>query len=305
MRRSCVYDERVRIRGHDDELDDLVVLSGDTRAYRLARSTEASFAAARAISNVFGAYAPIIDRYLEAFSFAPAAHLAILARRGARIVFAPTIDVVLTSRWAEERRGRPLTMAEARQTRVDYGPESGAAGVYDAAIDALVLPTSYCCRDLNVVVRHELGHALTLVRARISPTLIRGLPGRLHRHVFSEHYVAATPLDTLRERVLEALAEGYSYIVDGRGDELPGALASELTFMLQTVEEGDSVRFDFERTPDGDRTASRVSTREIIDATHPEHGHLFAPVRVDPGAELWELTDDELAPRRRQRDRAA
>jgi hypothetical protein len=131
------------------------------------------------------------------------------------------------------------------------------------------------------------------------------LPSRIRRHVYSEHYTSSTAEGTLRQRALEALAEGYIYLIDGRADELPAALTSELIFMLQTVEDGTKLRFEFEETPDGERTASRVSPREIIDSSDPEHGHLFAPMRLDSDPEAWELVGDELAMRRHKRRRVA
>ncbi len=219
-------------------------------------------------------------------------------------MFAPTIDAALTSGWADDRRGRRLSWDEARQTRIDYGPESHAGGVYDAGLNALVFPTGYRAKDLKGVVLHELGHALTLDRAQVRSSLITGLPSRLQRHVFSDFYTGANANETLRLRVLEALAEGYAYMVDGRLDELPAALSSELTFMLQTVDEGETIRFEFERTPDGDRTSSRLSEREIVDSSDPEEGHSFADMRLDPDATPWDLTSDELAARRRRESAA-
>lgn len=129
---------------------------------------------------------------------------------------------------------------------------------------------------------------------------------RLRRHVFSDGYeVPGDAAQTLRQRVLEALAEGYIYVIEGRCEELPDALASELLFMLQTVDEGDRVRFEFEQTDTGERTASRASEREIIVGSDPEYGHLFAPLRVGRHAEPWSLADNELATRRSRRRDAA
>jgi hypothetical protein len=280
-------------------------MSGCGNTYRLAHSSEPSHEAARAIVTVVGPRAPIIDFYLAALSFAPVNHLALLARRGARIVFGPTVDAVLTSPWAAKRRGRELSMSEARQTRIDYGPESGTAGAYDSAIDALVFPTSYRAKDVMGVVLHELGHALTLPRAQLRAALIKELPSRLRRHVYSECYRAATQQETLRCRILEALAEGYVYLLEGRSDELPDALTSELIFILQSVEDGDRIRFEFETTPDGERTASRVSQRELIGGSDPEEGHLYSSMRLVCNAAAWDLVDDQLAQRRRRRSSAA
>jgi len=169
--------------GHKADLDDLAVLSGGTAHYRMSWSNERSLRTAQTMTRVFGPNAPIVERYLNALSFAPRAHLEILIRRDAEIVFAPTIDAALTSEWAERRRGRALTMAEARAVRIDYGPESNAVGVYDPDTDALIFPTGYCTRDLQHVVLHELGHALTMPRATFRAQLIKNLPRRLDRLV--------------------------------------------------------------------------------------------------------------------------
>jgi hypothetical protein len=289
----------LRMGGHYDEFDDLAVLMGETHAYRLSRSCEESLDVARQLSTVFGPQVPVIDEYLRALSSAPHAHLRLLARRGTRIVFAPTIDAVMTSSWAAQRRGRRRTWKEERQDRIDFGPESGAAAVYDSSLNALIFPTGYRQKDLKRAVLHELGHALTMSRAQIRPALIRGLPRPIQRHL--AFYTADSPEETLRQRVLEALAEGYIFLVEGRSDELPGPLTSELTFMLQTVEDGENVRFEFQTTPDGERTATRAVKREIIDATHPEHADAFADLRLDRDAEPWNLLDDELSARRRRR----
>jgi hypothetical protein len=296
----------VQLFGADDRLDDLDALAGNTASYSMARSSPDSRQSALAIADVIGAWAPIIDHYLDALSFAPRAHVGLLTERGARIVFAPTVADALTSERAAERRGRPLDLYESWQVRVEYGPDAGVAGVYDPDTDWLVFPTAYCCRDLKRLTLHELGHALTVKRAAMRECLLERLPVRLHRHVFSSGYeVPDDPAQTLRHRVLEALAEGYIYVIEGRSAELPDALASELVFMLQTVDEDDRVRFEFEQTDTAERTASRASKREIIDGSDPEYGHLFAQLRVGRRAEPWSLADNELATRRSRRRDAA
>jgi hypothetical protein len=292
----------VQLIGRVHPFDDLDALAGNTASYSMARSSPDSRRSARAISDVIGAGAPIIDRYLDALSFAPSSHLALLAKRGARIVFAPTIADALTSGTAAQRRGEPLDLYETWQVRAEYGPDAGVAGVYDPDTDWLIFPTAYCTTDLKRLTLHELGHALTVKRAAVRAGLLDELPVPLRRHVFSDGYaVPGDPAQTLRQRVLEALAEGYIYVIEGRGGELSDALSSELVFMLQTVDEDDRVRFEFEQTDTGERTASRASQREIIDAGDPEHGHLFAPLRIGRHAEPWSLADDELAARRSRR----
>ena len=295
----------VRPTNDRGDFNELRVVMGDADSYRLSHSTDASREAARRIAAVIGPRVPVIDLYLEALSYAPANHLVQLAERGTRIMFGPTIDAVLRSGWAARRRGRELSSSEARRMRIDYGPESRTAAAYDPSTDALIFPTAYRAADLADVVLHELGHALTIPRAQVRPALIEDLPSRLYRHVRSDCYTGVTPEDTLRRRALEALAEGYVYMIDGRMGQLPAALLSELTFILQTVEDGLRIRLEFETTPDGERTSRRVTQREIIDGTDPDEGHLFASTRLDPDAVPWDLCDDELAAARRRRRPAA
>lgn len=304
--RRRLYAPLVQFFGRVDRLDDLNALAGNTASYAMARSSADSRQSARAISDVIGSWAPIIDRYLDALSFAPRAHLELLRWRGARIVFAPTIADALTTELAAQQRGRPLDLCETWEVRVEYGPDGGVAAVYDPDTDWLIFPTAYCNKDLRRAALHELGHALTVRRATIREGMLDQLPVRLHRHVFSTGYeVPGDPAQTLRQRVLEALAEGYIYVIEGRGEELPDALSSELVFMLQTVDEGDRVRFEFEKTDTGERTASRAAKREIVDGDDPEYGHLFAPLRVGRHAEPRSLAADELAARRSRRHDAA
>jgi hypothetical protein len=291
----------MRLLHGDEGLDDLAVLSGQTSAYRMSTSRPESRLLARELSDVFGPRAPIIDLYLDALSFAPPAHMEILRRRGTRVVFAPTIDVALTSDEAATKIGQPFTLTEIIDLREGYGPESGVAAVYDPRLDWLVFPTAYAQRDYKRAVLHELGHALTLHRASPREILLTGLPRRMRLHVFSPAYAdPVDPAQTLRQRTLEALAEGYIYLIDGRRDELPEALASDLIFMLQTVDEGQSLRMEFDRTGSGERTATRASKHELIDGADPEHGHLFASMRAGRTPERWSLAEDELGARRRR-----
>jgi hypothetical protein len=294
----------MRTRRHLENFDDLAVLSGATTHYRMSRSNEESRRIAGGITDVIGAKVGIIERYLDELSYAPPEHLRLLVHRGTRIVFAPTIDAALISSWADRRRNRTLSMSETKDIRVNYGPESNAVGIYDPETDALIFPTAYSTSDLRGVVLHELGHALTMPRATIRPALIQGLPRQIERHVYAEHYRAKTAEQTLEQRVHEALAEGYIEIIEGRGDHLPRGLTSELMFMLSTMEDGPRVRFEFERTENGNRTASRASDSEIVDGGDPTYGHLYAPYRLDPDASDWQLDEDELAARR-SRDAAA
>jgi hypothetical protein len=282
-------------------LGELRAIAGEGEGYRLSHASEASRLAATQLSAVIGPWAPIIDFYLDALSYAPANHLDLLRHRGTRIVFAPTVDAALTSVWAAKRRGRQLDAAEAKEIRIRYGPDACVAGAFDQVLDLLIYPSGYRTADLDQVTLHELGHALTLPRAHIRASLLNDLPRAIRNHALADHYRGATAEETLKIRVNEALAEGYMHLISGRGDQLPDALLSELIFILQSVEEGDYIRFEFEDTGDGPRTSSRVSRREIIDASDPDEGHLFADLRVAADAEAWDLAADELSLRRRRR----
>jgi hypothetical protein len=243
----------------------------------------------------------IVDRYLDALAVAPVEHMRLLQRRGAAIAFAPTIADALESDWATARRGRALTPRETMDARTRYSRARGAAAIFDPAIDALVMPTTYTAADRERVVLHELGHALTMERASIEPGLLKDLPQAIARHVSHPDYGDPRNPATLRSRVLEALAEGYVYLVVGRVAELPSRLTSDLIFILGTViEDNARIRFDFDE--DSGRTASFVDAESIIDASSAEHGALFAP-EPKPGEPLRviEIGGDELAPRRNTR----
>lgn len=292
----------MRFLGQAEQLDDLETLSGNTARYSLSRSSVESRQVARELALVIGQDAPVIEHYLDALSFAPASHLEQLARREAAIVFSPTIADALTSDRAANRRGRLLDLVEIARARDQYGPGSGVAAVYDPDTDWLVFPTAYCSYNLKRTTLHELGHALTVKRAEIRPSLLERLPRTLGRHVFSAHYVVdGDPDATMRNRVHEALAEGYILLISGRGDELPAVLSSELVFMLQTVDEGGRTRIEFEDADDRDCPSSQAGLNEIVDATDPEYASLFASLELGTKLEPWRLVDNELAERRRLR----
>jgi hypothetical protein len=255
------------------------------------------------MSVVIGKRAPIIDRYLAALSYAPHEHLQQLRDRGARVLFGPTIADALGSDWAAERRGRPLTAAELWELRVNYS-EADTAAVYDSELDVLVLPTAHAARDLERIVLHELGHALTLKRASCHPSLLADLPPEIAQHICHLGYGAEHDARTVRHRTLEVLAEAYVFLVVGRDGELPTAVLSELIFILRTVSEGDrGIRFDFDE--ETGRTATRVHASEIVSADDPDWAYLLAP-HPSPGEQLEasELNPDELATRRWRRKAA-
>ena len=189
--------------------------------------------------------------------------------------------------------------------RAKYSPESGTAAIYDPGLNLLVFPTHYIARDLERVVLHELGHALTMSLANPHPALLEGLPTEIARHVSHAGYGSDDPAIALRVRVNEALAEAYVYLVVGRGDELPWALLSDLMFILSSVEGKKGIRFEFDE--ESGRTLSRLHDSHLIFPNDPELGHLLAKRPLDEAdLEVRELSQpagyaDEVARRRRHR----
>ena len=263
------------------------------------RADERSWTVAQSISTRVGPEAPVIGRYLSWLAWAPPNHLELLRRRGARILFAPTIPDGLASTWADKRRGRSLSAVELLDLRTKYSPEAETAGIYDPRLDVLVLPTSYVARDVERVVLHELGHALTMAAANVRPSLLEDLPAAIARHV--DRLTVDDPSTSLRVRVFEALAEAYAYLVVGQADQLPSPIVSELMFILTTVaDEDDHIRFDFDA--DTERTTTRVERSEMIFSEDAEARELLAE-RPGPRDELEvaDLAVDELALRRWRR----
>ena len=239
-----------------------------------SRASEKSRLLARKLSLLVGDEAPVIDRYLDVLALAPPEHLALLLRRGSRIVFAPTIPHALLSDAAAARRANVLTAEERLKLRADYSPESGTAAIFDPTLNLLVFPTHYVTRDLERVVLHELGHALTMVLANPRPALLRGLPPGINRHIRDRAYGPDGDPETLRIRVYEALAEAYVYVVVGRDSELPMAILSDLMFILTTVEGDKGIRFEFDE--ESGRTLSRLSESRLVFPDDPKLGHLLA-----------------------------
>jgi len=267
------------------------------------RFSERSRLFARNLSILVGEEAPVIERYLDVLALAPPEHLDLLRRRGTRIVFAPTIPHALLSSAARDRRGREPTAGERLKLRADYSPESGTAAIFDPELNFLVFPTHYVARDLERVVLHELGHALTMSLANPRPALLEDLPPPIARHVSHPGYGSDGHPETLCRRVNEALAEAYVYLVVGRGSELPMPLLSDLMFILTAVEGDTGIRFEFDE--ESGRTLSRLRESQLIFPDDPLFGHLLAkrpPDGVDLKArELSQASGgvDELARRRR------
>lgn len=189
---------------------------------------------------------PVVERYLGAFSQAPAAHLELLGSRDIRVIFAPRIVDAFASRTANRRRGRKLSASELWDLRINLSERTGVVAVYDPELDLLVLPTSYATRDLERAVLHELGHALTMAASSPRAELLKHLPPEIASHVARSTYTGVNARTTMQARVFEALAESYVYLVVGRAEELPSALLSELVFILNSVEEDGRIRFSFE-----------------------------------------------------------
>jgi hypothetical protein len=269
------------------------------------RISERSRLFARNIAILVGEEAPVIDRYLDVLALAPPEHLDLLRRRGTRIVFAPTIPHALLSSIATDRRGREPTANERLQLRTKYSPESGTAAIFDPSLNLLVFPTHYVARDLERVVLHELGHALTMSLANPRVALLEELPPSIAKHVSHHEYGSENPTEALRIKVNEALAEAYVYLVVGRGSELPVELLSDLMFILSSVEGDKGIRFEFDE--DSGRTLSRLHGSRLAFPGDPEWGHLLAKRPPDDAAlEVRELSQpvdgvDEVARRRRHR----
>ena len=224
--RSKTSSDWRRVRAERDPFDLWLAPSAGSR-----QCTE-SYGAAQELMLVLGdgEIPPVVDSYLRALSAAPVQHLRSLIKRGARIVFAPTIAVALTSPQLQQRRDRPLTLRECHDVHREYAPESLVGAIYDPETDTLVFPTGYCCMDLEHAVLHELGHALTWHQAQRDATkhsaILRDLPFGIRRHL--RNYVKH------EDKILEVLAEAYTMYVVGRENELPAAVSSELVAMLSS-----------------------------------------------------------------------
>lgn len=268
------------------------------------RVSEESWKIAYGLSELLtatGGRTGIVDEYLSALARAPAEHMRLLAHRGARVVFSPTIPEALDSDWAAGRRRRGLTPQERLDSRTRYSRASGAAAIYDPGTDALIFPTTYAAPDFERVVIHELGHALTMPTASIHAGLLNGLPREIAEHINNPAYGDPRDPGSLRSRVNEALAEGYVYLVVGKADLLPAALTSDLLFILGTVTDDHArIRFDFDE--ETGRTASFVDPATLLCGSSVDDIGMFAP-ESRPGEQLeaFELAGDELGVRRRQR----
>lgn len=204
-----------------------------------SRSAEVSYELARRLSQVVGPRAPVVERYWRSLSLAPAEHLGRLRKNGAAILFGPTVVRALDSPWANARRGAALTLDQRAYYAGKFSQEATAAAIYDPWTDALVFPTSYRPSDVELddVVMHELGHALTwraaYGAASTRDDLLLGLPSPINQHVFSDAYmVPGDGRDTICSRVLEAFAEAYVWLVANRAGELPPGITSELLGIL-------------------------------------------------------------------------
>jgi hypothetical protein len=249
------------------------------------RSTEEAFEAARRLKVVIGPDRPVIDRYVEALSWADPTHVELFGRLGGLIVFAPTIPDGLHSDRLAFRRSKPLSETQRRNNELNYGPESGTLAVYAPEIDAVVLPTTYVGPDLERTVHHEIGHGLTLHAAygwaEGAGHLLKGLPPGIVEHLDQPSYGIPGRPGTTRLRVLEALAEAYAYICVGRAEELPPAIVSAVMDIMATMErQRRRPRSEIDEITG--ITASRALPSEIIRADDPDLGYLFDPRKSDP-----------------------
>jgi hypothetical protein len=206
-------------------------------------SNEISYSLAQELTYAPQGPCAVVERCWRSLSFAPVEHLRRLLRDETYILFAPTIVLALDSPWADDRRGEGLTHADRAYYARECSQEAGTAAIYDGWTNALVFPTSYCAADpeLDDIVMHELGHALTWRAAwecaSARTDLLVGLPAQIRHHVFSNAYlVPGDEAETRRTRVLEALAEGYAWLAANRAAELPPRLTSELLDILSRDE---------------------------------------------------------------------
>jgi hypothetical protein len=222
---------------NDGELSQLFGYSmpGDTR----------SLAAAERMSRVLGQRAPIVGRYLMSLSRIPAHHLALLERRGTRIVFAPEIVHGMDSDLAAERRGRRLSKAERWHLNKHRSQASGTVAIYEPELDLIVFPTTYAPGDFDRAAHHEVGHALTMRDADPRPSLLRGLPSSIRAAIQEGIPADAGDQEAFRHQVVEALAEGYTYMVGGRSEIVPRELRREIDLIIGTVMEANRLRFRF------------------------------------------------------------
>jgi hypothetical protein len=171
-------------------------------------------------------------------SAAPVEHLARFRRDGGHIIFAPTPADGYRSSEAARIRGRWLTAEEVEAFRRRYCLETKTVGVYVPDLRALIFPTSYGSDELDLewLVLHELGHALTYHRVSVEAgaheDLLRGLPRDIAAHVGQSAYCEREGEVGVRDQVLEALAEAYVFDVVGRRADLSPALASALDDIL-------------------------------------------------------------------------
>ncbi len=274
-----------------------------------SRVSQGAYVVAKHISRVFGARAMVVERYWEALARAPEQDLLRLRRAGIEIVFAPTIASALQTRWATKRRGRALSANALTDLEHEYGAASLAAAAYFSDVRALVLPTAYCAEDLEHVILHELGHALTMDAAEplasASGHLLHGLPRHLRDHLAL--YPQGSSPDAVAERVHEALAEAYVLLTVGRAEELPHDLMSELFCMMSAMDSPHSTSRRSGVDRERKRSVTYLAESEMIEHRHPKCGHGLAPAPM-PGEELLEsFVGDSLghAPSEPARRRAA
>lgn len=245
-----------------------------------SRVSQGAYVVARHISRVFGDLTAVVGRYWEALARASEQDLLRLRRNGVEIVFAPTIASALRTPWATARRGRALTAQELTRVADEFGENSRAAAAYFSDVRALVLPTAYCAEDLEHVVLHELGHALTMSGAAPvacnSGHLLEGLPNEVREHL--AHYPQGRSPAAVAERVLEALAEAYVFLVVGRAAELPAPLVSALLSIMGEMDSPHTTSRRSGANREQGRSVTYVEEEHTIDHRHSTRGHEFAAV---------------------------
>jgi hypothetical protein len=197
------------------------------------RPSMESIAAARELSiSIDGA--SVIDEHVLALAVAPTHDLHRLKWSNCAIMFANSFLAAADSEEANWRRQGPLREESRRYYESLDLVASDVFGLYDQEIHALIFtPVAYPINHERVTL-HELGHALTMRSAyrvaHLRSDLLCGLPPLIQE--FLTAYPQGSDRASVRERVLEVLAEAYVWTIVGRWAELPSSVQDALHGVL-------------------------------------------------------------------------
>jgi hypothetical protein len=175
-----------------------------------------------------------VDDHVGGLAAAPPDDLRRFQLEGGRILFARTFIDAATSPVADRLRHAPLDdLARYEYEAMDAQPEHHF-GAYDSKMHSIIFTASALPLNYERVSLHELGHARTLRGAHRTaftrPDLLVGLPREIARLLGA--YPQGGSREAVRERVLEALAEAYVWIIVGRHEELPMPLVDAVWGLL-------------------------------------------------------------------------